>query len=121
MAELHVELVAADRKVWSGEATIVVARTTDGDTGIPAELGAAPAVRRLKLPPLSPAEVESLVASMLVLPAPERHTLASRLHDEGGGNPLYTIELAAALVESEPSYMWLCSDAIRKSSCLPLA
>ncbi|HSA50958.1 F0F1 ATP synthase subunit epsilon [Yinghuangia sp. ASG 101] len=34
MAELHVELVAADRKVWSGEATIVVARTTDGDTGI---------------------------------------------------------------------------------------
>ncbi|MDI2128170.1 F0F1 ATP synthase subunit epsilon [Yinghuangia seranimata] len=34
MAELHVELVAADRKVWSGEATIVVARTTDGDVGI---------------------------------------------------------------------------------------
>ncbi|GAA4944582.1 F0F1 ATP synthase subunit epsilon [Uniformispora flossi] len=34
MAELHVELVAADRKVWSGEATIVVARTTDGDVGL---------------------------------------------------------------------------------------
>ncbi|NYI06432.1 F-type H+-transporting ATPase subunit epsilon [Allostreptomyces psammosilenae] len=34
MAELHVELVAADRKVWSGEATIVVARTTSGDIGI---------------------------------------------------------------------------------------
>lgn len=34
MAELHVELVAADRKVWSGEATIVVARTASGDIGI---------------------------------------------------------------------------------------
>jgi F-type H+-transporting ATPase subunit epsilon len=34
VAELHVELVAADREVWSGEATIVVARTLDGDVGI---------------------------------------------------------------------------------------
>ncbi|SFD50533.1 F0F1 ATP synthase subunit epsilon [Streptomyces aidingensis] len=34
MAELHVELVAADRKVWSGEAGLVVARTTAGDIGI---------------------------------------------------------------------------------------
>ncbi|WP_055589285.1 F0F1 ATP synthase subunit epsilon [Peterkaempfera griseoplana] len=34
MAELHVELVAADRKVWSGAATIVVARTASGDIGI---------------------------------------------------------------------------------------
>jgi F-type H+-transporting ATPase subunit epsilon len=31
---LHVELVAADRVVWSGEATIVIARTVDGDIGI---------------------------------------------------------------------------------------
>lgn len=34
MAKLHVELVAADRKVWSGEAAIVVARTSSGDIGI---------------------------------------------------------------------------------------
>ncbi|SOD59424.1 F-type H+-transporting ATPase subunit epsilon [Streptomyces zhaozhouensis] len=34
MAELHVELVAADRKVWSGEASLVIARTTAGDIGI---------------------------------------------------------------------------------------
>ncbi|MGW0732840.1 F0F1 ATP synthase subunit epsilon [Streptomyces sp. NPDC002851] len=33
-AELHVELVAADRQVWSGEATLVVARTASGDIGI---------------------------------------------------------------------------------------
>jgi F-type H+-transporting ATPase subunit epsilon len=31
---LTVELVAADRTVWSGEATMVVARTTEGDVGI---------------------------------------------------------------------------------------
>ncbi|MET9222037.1 F0F1 ATP synthase subunit epsilon [Streptomyces sp. NPDC088197] len=34
MADLHVELVAADRSVWSGEATMVIARTTSGDIGI---------------------------------------------------------------------------------------
>jgi F-type H+-transporting ATPase subunit epsilon len=31
---LHVELVAADRTVWSGEATRVIARTVEGDVGI---------------------------------------------------------------------------------------
>ena len=31
---LHVELVAADRLVWSGEATQVIARTTEGDVGV---------------------------------------------------------------------------------------
>jgi len=31
---LQVELVAADRKVWSGEATFVMARTSDGEIGI---------------------------------------------------------------------------------------
>ncbi len=31
---LHVELVAADRLVWSGEASVVIARTTEGDVGI---------------------------------------------------------------------------------------
>jgi len=31
---LHVELVAADRTVWSGEATMVIARTTEGDIGV---------------------------------------------------------------------------------------
>lgn len=31
---LTVELVAADRKVWSGTASRVVARTTDGEIGI---------------------------------------------------------------------------------------
>ena len=34
MAELHVELVAVDREVWSGEATQVSARTTEGEIGV---------------------------------------------------------------------------------------
>lgn len=32
--QLQVELVAADRTVWSGEATMVIARTVEGDVGV---------------------------------------------------------------------------------------
>lgn len=31
---LHVELVSVERQVWSGEASMVVARTTEGEIGI---------------------------------------------------------------------------------------
>ena len=34
MSHLQVELVATDRKVWEGEASMVVARTVDGELGI---------------------------------------------------------------------------------------
>jgi F-type H+-transporting ATPase subunit epsilon len=34
MAELEVALVAADREVWSGKASTVVAKTAEGDVGI---------------------------------------------------------------------------------------
>lgn len=34
MAELEVEIVAADHFVWSGAATLVRARTSDGEIGI---------------------------------------------------------------------------------------
>ena len=34
MAELHVELVSVEREVWSGEATQLIARTTEGEIGI---------------------------------------------------------------------------------------
>lgn len=34
MGQLHVELVAADRQVWEGEASMVSARGTEGDIGI---------------------------------------------------------------------------------------
>lgn len=32
--ELTVELVAADRRVWSGQARLVVAKTTEGEIGL---------------------------------------------------------------------------------------
>lgn len=34
MAEMHVELVAVERRLWSGEADFVRARTTVGDIGV---------------------------------------------------------------------------------------
>lgn len=34
MAALQVELVSADRLVWSGEASMIIARTSEGDVGI---------------------------------------------------------------------------------------
>jgi F-type H+-transporting ATPase subunit epsilon len=34
VSSLNVELVAADRKVWSGEASMVRARSTQGEIGI---------------------------------------------------------------------------------------
>jgi F-type H+-transporting ATPase subunit epsilon len=34
VSSLQVELVAADRKVWDGEASMVVARTLEGELGI---------------------------------------------------------------------------------------
>ena len=34
MATLQVELVAVERKIWSGEAKMVIARTTEGELGV---------------------------------------------------------------------------------------
>lgn len=34
MAEMQVQLVAVERRVWSGAATMVVAQTTEGEIGI---------------------------------------------------------------------------------------
>lgn len=34
MAQMHVELVAPDREVWSGDAEMVIARTAEGEIGV---------------------------------------------------------------------------------------
>ncbi|GFG67420.1 ATP synthase epsilon chain [Mycobacterium kubicae] len=34
MADMNVEIVAVDRKIWSGEATFVFTRTTAGEIGV---------------------------------------------------------------------------------------
>jgi F-type H+-transporting ATPase subunit epsilon len=33
-SKLHVELVAVEQKVWTGEAEMVIARTTEGELGV---------------------------------------------------------------------------------------
>jgi F-type H+-transporting ATPase subunit epsilon len=32
--QLHVELVAVEQKLWSGEAELVIAKTTEGELGV---------------------------------------------------------------------------------------
>jgi F-type H+-transporting ATPase subunit epsilon len=32
--QLHVELVAVEEKIWSGEAEMLIARTTEGELGV---------------------------------------------------------------------------------------
>ena len=34
MATMHVELVSVERLLWSGDATMVIARTTEGELGV---------------------------------------------------------------------------------------
>ncbi len=46
--QFHVELVSVEAKVWSGEADMVVARTTEGELGVLA--GHAPLLGELKDP-----------------------------------------------------------------------
>jgi F-type H+-transporting ATPase subunit epsilon len=46
--QLHVELVAVEEKIWSGEAEMLVARTTEGELGVLP--GHAPLLGLLKEP-----------------------------------------------------------------------
>ncbi|MEP7021893.1 MAG: F0F1 ATP synthase subunit epsilon [Pseudonocardiales bacterium] len=34
MATMHVEVVAVERAIWSGDASMVIARTTEGEIGV---------------------------------------------------------------------------------------
>lgn len=62
---VHVELVAADREVWSGEATIVLARTTVGELGI--------------LPGHAPL-LGVLTDGVVQIRTPDDHTLVAAVH-----------------------------------------
>nr|WP_245599383.1 F0F1 ATP synthase subunit epsilon [Nakamurella lactea] len=46
VAQMQVDLVSVERQIWSGEAEMVVARTTDGDIGVMP--GHAPLLAELK-------------------------------------------------------------------------
>lgn len=61
MAEMQVDLVAVERAVWSGRASMVVARTVEGDIGILP--GHAPLLAELK--PGFSARIEQLDGTVL--------------------------------------------------------
>jgi DNA-binding SARP family transcriptional activator/tetratricopeptide (TPR) repeat protein len=87
-------------RLRSGVLLLVSVRTGDAETTPEVvALGSLAAMRRLKLQPLSLAGVESLLESMVPLEPLQRHDLARRLHAQGGGNPFFTIELTAGLVD----------------------
>lgn len=93
------------------------------DEGIRA-LQAAPRLHRLKLQPLTEDELEVLLDSMLPLSGADRRALASRLHAETGGNPLYTVELASALADigllvPGPTGVWRADAGLEAGIPLP--
>ncbi|MFL5403111.1 MAG: ATP-binding protein [Gemmatimonadales bacterium] len=81
---------------------LMTARTGDQEPSSAfVELASESRVRRLKLQALGQHDIEALLGSMLELPIPERQRLGRRLYLQGGGNPFYTIELTAAMVDEE--------------------
>lgn len=68
--------------------------------GISPLVGPLPGARRLLLQPLTPAETEGLIGSMLELRPAARQSLAARLCEAGGGNPSFVVEMVAALADT---------------------
>ncbi len=78
---------------------LLLATVRTGDNEVSIVLPSSPSIRRLKLQPLTDQEVELLLGSILELPPGDRHLLASRLHQHGGGSPFYIVELVSALAD----------------------
>ena len=115
-------IVRLAREHPAGILLLVTAR--QAATGAPADLCQVPRVRRLKLRPLEPAEIEALLRSMIAMPADDCRTLARRLHTETGGNPFYSAEIIAAMVDEghltvDSSGIWRLSSR-SDASPLPL-
>lgn len=84
----HVELVSVEAKVWSGDAEMLVARTTEGELGVLA--GHAPLLGRLKEP------------SRVRIKVPDGEEIA---YDVGGGFISITRDGVTILAESaEPAH-----------------
>jgi DNA-binding SARP family transcriptional activator len=100
-------LVAVARQSPRG-VLFVVASARDGAAhdAVVRELATLRALKRVKLRPLSAADVDQMLASILVMPTRERQALAARLHAAGGGNPFYVSELVSTLTDEG----WLSTD-----------
>ncbi len=81
----------------AGVLLLMTARTGADEPSV--ALPSSPNVRRLKLRPLSAEDVELMVGSILELPPEDRHYLSARLHQHGGGNPFYIVEMVSALAD----------------------
>ncbi|MBA3444443.1 MAG: AAA family ATPase [Gemmatimonadales bacterium] len=92
-------LMAVSGRVASGLLFLATGRTGDDRTSAYVELASRAGMRRLKLQPLSLRDIELLLGSMLELDPVSRHHLAQRLYAEAGGNPFFSIELTATLVD----------------------
>jgi DNA-binding SARP family transcriptional activator len=78
---------------------LVVLTTAPDDLRRHEELREATDARWVRLRPLDVPDVESMLASMLRLPADERHSLAERLTTEVGGWPLDVVATLTALLD----------------------
>jgi DNA-binding SARP family transcriptional activator/tetratricopeptide (TPR) repeat protein len=86
-------------RITSGLFFLATGRTGENRTSAYVELASRAGMRRLKLQPLSLRDTELLLGSILELEPVSRHRLAQRLHQEAGGNPFFSIELTATLVD----------------------
>jgi DNA-binding SARP family transcriptional activator/tetratricopeptide (TPR) repeat protein/TolB-like protein len=95
--ELVAQLVRSER-----EAPMLVVLTVAADdarTGSAiAALRDVPRVRRIRLAPLTPADIDHMLASMLALETGDRASLAAQLRAETGGNPRHVRRRVEALV-----------------------
>jgi F-type H+-transporting ATPase subunit epsilon len=82
MAEMTVELVAVERRLWSGEATFVFARTTEGEIGV--------------LPGHEPTLAQLEQAGLVRIDTPEGSSITAAVH---GGFLSITPEGVTVLAE----------------------
>jgi F-type H+-transporting ATPase subunit epsilon len=82
VAEMDVELVAVERRLWSGKATIVIAQTTEGELGI--------------LPRHQPLLGELIEGGVVTIRTPDGDTVTAAVH---GGFLSVTGERVSILAE----------------------
>jgi F-type H+-transporting ATPase subunit epsilon len=81
---LQVQLVAADRSVWSGEGSIVIARTVDGDIGV--------------LPGHEPLLAE-MASGVVLVKTPDGHEVTAAVHGGFISVDADTVSLLAEVAE----------------------
>ena len=83
MAEMSVELVAVERRLWSGDATFVFARTTEGEIGV--------------LPGHEPTLAQLEQAALVRIDTPGGDSVTAAVH---GGFLSITPEMVTVLAET---------------------